>query len=358
MVGQLALLCAVSAPPVWAALSMPAADQSPTLAMYMFARTAQHTLGSSAQSTVYIALSGVAGGVLGLACMYVVYAVNGLSYAASFTKDAVMVVLVGVCAFGITLQRFKSAHTVLPGIFATISLTTVALAGFHLPSVEPLVLCYYWLQMALGTGAAFLAAALVFPATAASRVQAKTTDSLVRLGRLAEETLSLALALPLRPDGRPADVTGDVRGPKAIDSGLGPLLAGLDVQREAVLANIEAVRVQLSVVAAEWSLLRRVGRRRALFPAHTYELLLIEARSFLTALQMLVHPLQVRRRGARGCPCAHHAANHAHYAVPLGDPSANHPPHCACGRGTVRCLEGPPAARNAISLINGQVELN
>ena len=117
--------------------------------------------------------------------------------------------------------------------------------------------------------------------------------SLRRLGRLAEDTLALALALPLRPDGRPAAATGEVRGPKAVDAGLDPLLADLDAATEAVLADIEAVRGQLSVVAAEWTLLRRVRGRGALFPSHTYELLLVEVRSFLTTLQMLVHPLQV-----------------------------------------------------------------
>lgn len=188
----------------------------------------------------------------------------------------------------------SSAHAPLPT--PACSLVIVTLVGFHLTTVEPLVVLYWWIQVAVGVTVAALASLTVFPVTVGGRVQATTADSLRRLGQLTRETLELMLDLPLSPDGRPAAATGNVQGPRAVDSGLEPMLGGLEAGTAAVLRNIESLRKLLALAATEWKVLHRLRQYlgRPEFPASTYHLLLLDIRSFLTALQMLVYPLQVR----------------------------------------------------------------
>jgi hypothetical protein len=171
----------------------------------------------------------------------------------------------------------------------------VALAGFHLPSARPLVVFYWWIQVALGVSFAALTSMLIFPVTVGGRVQAIAADSLRRLGKLTGETIELMLAMPLNPSGRPAAATGNVQGPKAVDLGLEPVLQESAAGTASVLRNIESLRKLLALVETEWKVLHRLRQclGRPEFPADVYELLLLGIRSYLTALQMLVHPLQV-----------------------------------------------------------------
>lgn len=53
------------------------------------------------------AAGAVAGGLAGLACMYLTLAANGGSYANTATKGAVMVALLSACTFGFSLLRFR-----------------------------------------------------------------------------------------------------------------------------------------------------------------------------------------------------------------------------------------------------------
>lgn len=101
------LLCIVSPPAVWKALSLASPSITPVLVPIVYALVMQHTLGSTVQFFTYYILAAVVGGVLGLGCTYSVYLFNGLSYEPSATKSATMVLMLSLVTFGVTLLRFK-----------------------------------------------------------------------------------------------------------------------------------------------------------------------------------------------------------------------------------------------------------
>lgn len=113
--------------------------------------------------------------------MYIVYAANANSYTSSVTKGAVMVVALSIATGILVYMQQVYKRFTFGFVVAGISLPIVALSGFHLETIHPLVMPYFLMQICISIVFVGLAAICIFPNLAGKKVDAISRDALKRL---------------------------------------------------------------------------------------------------------------------------------------------------------------------------------
>jgi hypothetical protein len=284
--GIFLLLCILSTPTIWDALSLPSAAISPVYAFVSFSVVLQPNVGTALNWVIQRFTAAAIAGALGLCTVYITYAANGLSYVSSVTKGAVMTTLVGTLGFCFLMCGYRWPKFFFGFTVANIALPMVALSGFHLTYVEPLTMPYFLMNVCIGVGMAAFVSMFVLPITAGSTIRTITSTSMRKLGQGTAELMDILLK---NDDGtfqkqQQASGSGNSNGGGDNGSASVDLSGFIESWTIPVSAAMVKARTLLTPVATEVD----VYHRPVLFPRYAYACLLDLLRYYMSTLMTLV----------------------------------------------------------------------
>ncbi|PSC68341.1 Photosystem I reaction center subunit chloroplastic [Micractinium conductrix] len=290
-VGTLLLMLIFSPPAVWQALTVSPASANPQIIFVIFYMVLLVSL-STGDAPVRVAahelVGSLGGGVVGLAVVYLAYAINGGSYHDSWAKALTIVLLSAGLQFWCTVMRFRRLQHTLAWQFASLTFALTTAGSYHAREDMWKFTCFWWAYSAIGGAVAFLCATFVLPITAGSIVRRQLAGGLGATAEVLNRALDLMTGEVAPDSGLLAAASGETAERIGLDSGLWPQLQPLYA---AVERAGQAIQNSHRLVGlSRWQL--DVYRRQRHLPAYEFHLMVTMARTLLNAVMMLVYPVQ------------------------------------------------------------------